>query len=104
MCDRRSPKRISSLSRRQGLGASLLDALHESRRRQATREIDYYRHLLDTGKAHEIQRVIEQLKRETIPIWSLWQPQFSWMLLMMKRTRAWMQAARLFASQGRLHP
>jgi hypothetical protein len=100
MTERRSPKAISSLARHQGLGESLLDALHESRRRQAAREIDNYRHLLDKTKVDEAQRVMEELQRESIPIWSLWQPQFTWMLLMMKRSRAWMQAARLFASQG----
>jgi hypothetical protein len=100
MTERRSPKEISSLPRHQGLGESLLDALHGSRRRQAAREIDNYRHLLDKAKVDEAQRVMEELKRESIPIWSLWQPQFTWMMLMMKRTRAWMQAARLFASQG----
>jgi len=30
---------------------SLLDALHESRRRQAAREIHYYSHLIDESKA-----------------------------------------------------
>jgi hypothetical protein len=88
MNDQRSPKRISSVSLRQGFGASLLSALHDSRRRQAAREIDNSRHLLDTAKADEALRAIEELKRESIPIWSLWQPQFSWMLLMEKRARA----------------
>jgi hypothetical protein len=34
MNDRRSPNRVSSLTQRRGLGASLLDALHESRNRK----------------------------------------------------------------------
>ena len=74
----------------------------ESRRRQAAREIDNYRHLLDEAKADEIRRAIEELNRESIPIWSIWRSQISWITLMMNRMRAWMQAARLFASQGRL--
>ena len=74
-----------------------------SRRRQVAREIADYRHLLDEANVDEIQRTIEELKRESISIWSFCptlQSQFSWMVLMMKRMRAWMQAARLFASQG----
>jgi hypothetical protein len=38
---------------------SLLDALHESRRRQAVREIHYYSHLIDETKASEMWRAIE---------------------------------------------
>jgi uncharacterized membrane protein YfcA len=60
-----SPKQVFSLSRRQC--ASLLDALHESRRRQAAREIDYYRHLLDEAKVCEVRQAIEELTRERIP-------------------------------------
>lgn len=98
-----SPERIASLSRRQGLSASLLDALHESRRRQAARQIDYYRHLLDDVKVYEVRQAIEELTRERIPIWSFCRVrhrQFSWILLIMNRARAWMQAARLSAWRG----
>ena len=63
------PKRISSLSR-QSFGATFLDALHESRRRQAAREIDYYRDLLDETKVNEVRQFIEELERARIPIWS----------------------------------
>jgi len=38
---------------------SLLDALHESRRRQAAREIRYYSHLIDEEEASEMWRAIE---------------------------------------------
>ena len=92
MNDRRSP-------RDQRLGSSFLDALHESRRRQALREIDNYRHLLLKSTADETQRAIEELKRESIPISSLWQWQFSWILVMMKQTRSWMLAGRLLVRQ-----
>jgi tagatose-1,6-bisphosphate aldolase non-catalytic subunit AgaZ/GatZ len=39
---------------RWGFGASLLDALHETRRRQAAREIDAHRHLIDHAKVDEM--------------------------------------------------
>jgi hypothetical protein len=39
---------------RWGFGASLLDALHETRRRQAAREIHAYRHLIDHAKTDEM--------------------------------------------------
>jgi hypothetical protein len=58
------PKRIASPSRRQGLGISLLDALHGSRRRQALREIDYCLHLLDEAKAGEVRQAIKEITRE----------------------------------------
>jgi hypothetical protein len=38
---------------------SLLDALHESRRQQAAREIHNYWHLIDEAKAREMWRAIE---------------------------------------------
>jgi hypothetical protein len=38
---------------------SLLDALHESRRQQAAREIHNYSHLIDEAKAREMWRAIE---------------------------------------------
>ena len=47
------------MSRRWGFGAAFLDALHESRRRQAAREIHEYRHLIDEVKAREVWRAIE---------------------------------------------
>jgi hypothetical protein len=40
-------------------GTSLLDALHESRCRQAAREIHYYSHLIDDAKARELWRAIK---------------------------------------------
>ncbi len=55
------------MSRRQSLGVSLLDALHESRRRQAAREIDYYRHLLDEPKVSEVRQGIGEITRERFP-------------------------------------
>jgi hypothetical protein len=39
---------------RWGFGATFLEALHESRRRQAAREIGAYRHLIDQAKADEM--------------------------------------------------
>jgi hypothetical protein len=39
---------------RWGFGASLLDALHETRRRQAAREIHNHRYLVDQAKADEM--------------------------------------------------
>jgi hypothetical protein len=44
--------------RRQGFGVNLLDALHESRRRQAAREIHSYRHLIDAANAYAVWRAI----------------------------------------------
>jgi uncharacterized protein len=61
-------KRISSLSRRPGSGTGLLDALHESRRRKALREIEYYRHLLDEANVGEIRQAIEGRERPKIEL------------------------------------
>jgi hypothetical protein len=41
-----------------GFRAMVLDALHESRRRQAAREIHNHRHLIDEAKAYELWRAI----------------------------------------------
>jgi hypothetical protein len=94
MNDRHSPKHVSSQPRRQGSGVSLLDALHESRRRQALRAIDDYHHLLGEAKAAEVRRATEELTRERVSIRSLCrvrQPHFSRISLLMKRIRAWTQ-------------
>jgi hypothetical protein len=45
-------------------GAAVLEALHQSRRRQAVREIDGYRHLIDDVKAGELWRAIERSRAE----------------------------------------
>jgi len=37
---------------------TFLEALHMSRRRQAAREIDRYRHLIDEANAAEVRRAI----------------------------------------------
>jgi hypothetical protein len=74
-------------------GLSLLDALHESRRRQAVRAIDNYRHLLGEAEADESRRAIEEFTRERVSIRSvcrIWQHHLSWISLLMKRVRAWM--------------
>jgi hypothetical protein len=78
MKDRRSPKQTRS--RRQGSGVSPLDALHESRRHQAARAIDNYRHLLGEAEADEIRRATEEFTRERVSIRSLcrtWKLRFS---------------------------
>jgi hypothetical protein len=93
MKDRHSLKRISSQPQ-QGSCASLLDALHESRRLQAVREIAKYRHLLGAAEADEIRRAIEELTRERVSMrsfWHIWQPQCAWILLLMKHARVWTQ-------------
>jgi hypothetical protein len=55
----------------QGSGVSFLDAQHESRRRQAVRAIDNYRHLLGQAEADEIRCAIEEFTRERLSIRSL---------------------------------
>jgi len=82
--------------------SSLLDALHESRRRQALRAIDNYRHLLGEAKADESRCAMEEFTHERVSIRSLcriWQPHFSWILLLMKRVRARMQDRSIIASK-----
>jgi hypothetical protein len=82
--------------------SSLLDALHESRRRQAVRAIDNYRHLLGEAKADESRRAIEEFTRERVSIRSLyriWQPHLSWISPLMKRVRAWRQGRSIIAAR-----
>jgi hypothetical protein len=70
---------------------SLLEALHESRRAQAMRAIDNYRHLLGEAKADETRRAIEEFTREHVSIRSLccaWRSHFSGISLLMKRKAA----------------
>ena len=86
-----SRKQLSSRLRRQYSGAGLLDALHDSRRCRALREVDNCRHLLDDAEAAEIRRAIEDLTQERVSIRSFWrvcQPQCAWISLMMRRARA----------------
>lgn len=45
---------------------SFLAALHESRRSQAAREIERYRHLIDDGGVKAMQRLIRQSHRQTV--------------------------------------
>jgi len=74
-----------------GSGISLLGALHESRRDQAMRGIDQYRHLLSEAEADEIRRATEEFTRERVSIRSLcriWQPRLSWISPLMKGVRA----------------
>jgi len=88
---RGSRKQLSSRLRRQYSGAGLLDALHDSRRCRALREVDNCRHLLDDAEAAEIRRAIEDLTQERVSIRSFWrvcQPQCAWISLMMRRARA----------------
>jgi len=82
--------------------SSLLDALHESRRRQAVRAIDNYRHLLGEAKADESRCAMEEFTREPVSIRTLcriWQPHFPWIFLLMKRVRARMQGRSIIASK-----
>ena len=84
----------------EGRALSLLDALHESRRGQAVRAIDSYRHLLGEAKADESRWALEEVTRERVSIRSLcriWQPHFSWISLLMKRVRAWTQGRSIIA-------
>jgi hypothetical protein len=48
--------RSSEQPRHRGFGAALLAAMHEWRERQAMREIDHYRHLIDDSAARELRR------------------------------------------------
>jgi hypothetical protein len=48
----------SSAPGNRSFGRALLDALHESRRRQAVREIHNHRHLIAEAKACELWRAI----------------------------------------------
>jgi hypothetical protein len=76
--------------------------LHESRRCQAIRAIEHYRHLLDEAKADETWRATEEFTRERVSIRSLcriWQPHLSWISLLMKRMRAWTQERPIVGSQ-----
>jgi hypothetical protein len=43
---------------RHGFGATFLEALHESRRRQAAREIHEHRHLINEAKGNRTLRAI----------------------------------------------
>jgi hypothetical protein len=58
MNDRLPTLRAPSAPRKPGFGATLLDALRESRRRQAAREIHNHRHLIDDAKARELRCAI----------------------------------------------
>jgi hypothetical protein len=102
MNDRGSPQQLSSRSRCQDSGVSLLDALHESRRLQAMRAINNYRHLLGKAEADEIRRATEEFTRERVSIRSfcgVWRPRFPWISLLMKRMRAWKQGRSIIVSQ-----
>jgi hypothetical protein len=74
---------------RRGFFAAFLDALHESRRRQAAREIEKYRYLIDEAKAKEMWRAIERAHAESSPAERRLSGQ----------TDAWTQTARVFVSQ-----
>jgi hypothetical protein len=55
-----------------GFGAGLLAALHDSRRRQAAREIYNHRHLIEDAKSVEMRRALgcaPMNRRETRPSW-----------------------------------
>lgn len=103
MNTRRAPNQTSCRPQRQGAGIGLLDALHESRRCQAVRAIDNYRHLLGKAEAGEIRRAIEKFTPERVSVRSLcrvWQPNVLWpSLLLMRRMRAWTQERSTIASQ-----
>jgi hypothetical protein len=48
--------RATTLGLWRSFGAELLVALHESRERQAAREIEYHRHLIETARAYKLNR------------------------------------------------
>jgi hypothetical protein len=86
---------------------SLLDALHESRRCQAAREIHYYVHLIDEATASETWRAIElshvkasqhrsSAASDDLP--RAWH-QFTLRIVLAQYMRALTQAARLLVSR-----
>jgi hypothetical protein len=48
--------RATMLGFSRSFGAALLVALHESRERQAAREIEYHRHLIEEARAYRLNR------------------------------------------------
>jgi len=58
MKHRSDTTRVPSPQARRSFVANLLDALHASRCREAAREIEKYRYLIDEPKAAEMRRAI----------------------------------------------
>jgi len=76
---------------RRGFAAALLDALHESRRRQAAREIEKYRYLIDEAKTNEMWRSIGRPHAKSTPACGEHRSS--------RQMDAWTQTARVFVSQ-----
>ena len=76
---------------RRGFFAAFLDALHESRRRQAARELEKYRYLIDEAKAKETWRAIARAHAQPSPACAEHRSS--------GQTDAWTQTARVFVSQ-----
>jgi len=58
---------VPSPQPRRRFGAAFLEALHESRRRQAAREIEKYSYLVDEAKANEMWRAIARSRGSATP-------------------------------------
>jgi hypothetical protein len=89
---------VPSPEARRGFGAALLDALHETRRRQAAREIHEHRHLIDDAKAAELWRAFARSHAKRAELEARAE-QRSWVVRLAKRADAWTPTARVFISQ-----
>jgi hypothetical protein len=84
---------LPSPQARRGFGAALLDALHQTRRRQAAREIERYRYLINEAKAGEMWRAIARSHATPTPACAEHRPS------PVMQMDAWTQTARVFVSQ-----
>jgi transcription elongation GreA/GreB family factor len=89
---------VPSSRARRGFAAMLLDALHETRRRQAAREIHEHRHLVDDAKAAEMWRAIARSHAKRAELEARTE-QRSWLMRLAQRADAWTPTARVFISQ-----
>jgi hypothetical protein len=76
---------------RRGFVAAFFNALHESRRRQAAREIEKYRYLIDEAKAKEMWHAIARAHAAPSPACAEHRSS--------GQIDAWTQTARVFVSQ-----
>jgi len=91
--------RVSCPQARRGFVANLLDALHASRCREAAREIDKYRYLIDEPKAAEMRRAIARSHAKQARLEARAGRGNPGAVRESQPTDAWTQTARVFVSQ-----